>query len=937
MNPDRPLDQVSSIKTKLALLVAVSVVVTALLALIGDRAGVPVWITVPVTLGAALAVTYWLARGMTAPLREMTVAAAAMAAGDYSRAVTVTGNDEVGVLARAFTTMAHDLAATDQQRRELISTVSHELRTPLAAQRAVLETLVDGVTPPSQETLSTALAQTERLSDLVEDLLDLSRLESGTSRLDLAEIEVAALLDSAVREAALAYPGITISTQAADGMRVRADRARLTQVLANLLDNAARHSPEGGRVTVSAVSDPQRPQLWNLDVVDEGAGIDPAVADRIFERFSTGKEHSGGTGLGLAIARWICDLHGGAIAVVPSERGARIRATLPLDPGPARPSARPSSDASTGPSATPLAGASTTSPASPSTSPLTQASSQEPTMSHPSPSTTPVSGVPTGATPPAATPATSTPGGPATPAPYPVGPVAPPSAALPGAPGGPGLAAGLWPERASDPQPFYLVGALVVGALAALLAMERRVGLIAFVVLLLGGVLVWRASAYRRTRFTTISAVLAVALGLTTMLRATEWLSVVAVMVAGVLAATALTRATKVSGIIASVAAWPLSGLRGLPLLGRTLTATSKHGMLWPVLRTAAFSLVALVLFGGLFASADAIFGTWANAVVPDLRWDSVIARVFVFVMVAGVTLAGCYLALNPPQVDAILPPATKAVRRWEWGVPVGFVIALFAGFLAAQASATLRGHEYVQETTGMSYADYVHQGFGQLTFATMLMLVVVGLTLRKAAKETAADRLTLRIMLGTLSLLTLAVVASALWRMHLYQQAYGFTTLRVFVDGFELWLGLIVLGVLVSLVPLSTRWLGRAALVSAAALMLVLVGMNPDAWVARHNIDRFASTGELDAAYLATLSDDAVPTIAESDLPQDITSCIIHVPPYMYPAAVPAPDRADDWLELNLGRDRAEAARATVPLPEDAAACEDIYDGDVRRVASSR
>lgn len=150
MNSERPLDQVSSIKTKLAVLVAASVVITAILALIGDRAGVPVWVTVPVTLGFALAVTYWLARGMTAPLREMTEAASAMAGGDYTLTVSSTGTDEVGALARAFTTMARDLAATDQQRRELISTVSHELRTPLAAQRAVLENLVDGVTPPAR-------------------------------------------------------------------------------------------------------------------------------------------------------------------------------------------------------------------------------------------------------------------------------------------------------------------------------------------------------------------------------------------------------------------------------------------------------------------------------------------------------------------------------------------------------------------------------------------------------------------------------------------------------------------------------------------------------------------------------------------------------------------------------------------------------------------
>lgn len=876
MNPDRPLDQVSSIKTKLALLVAVSVVVTALLALIGDRAGVPVWITVPVTLGAALAMTYWLARGMTAPLREMTVAASEMAGGDYSRMVTTTSTDEVGVLARAFTTMAHDLAATDQQRRELISTVSHELRTPLTAQRAVLENLVDGVTPPSEATLTAALSQTERLSDLVEDLLDLSRLESGTTRLDLAELELAALLDSAVREVALAHPDITIRTEAADGMRVWADRARLTQVLSNLLDNAARHSPAGSTVTVTAATDPDRPQQWHLDVLDDGPGIDPAVADRIFERFSTGAEHSGGTGLGLAIARWICDLHGGTIAVIPSEHGAHIRATLPVNPLSIRQSP-PHLERN-----------------------VTQPNSSTSTADAVSPAATPAAPW-HGTTPP------------------------PPTA-------GGTLFSGLWPERESRPQPLFLLGALSVGSLAALLAFERQVGLIGFVVLLLGGLLVLRASAYRMSRFTLISAGLAVALGLSTILRATEWISVLAVLVGGVLAATALTRATKVSGIIASVASWPLSGVRGLPLLGRTITATSRHGMLWPVIRTAAISLVALVLFGGLFASADAIFGSWANTIVPDLEWDSVIARVFIFVMVGGVTLAGCYLALNPPRADAIVAPATRFVRRWEWGVPVGFVIALFAGFLLAQASATFRGHEYVEQTTGLSYADYVHQGFGQLTFATMLMLVVVGLTLRKAAKSSHADRLTLRIMLGALSLLTLAVVASALWRMHLYQQAYGFTSLRIFVDGFELWLGLIVLGVLISLVPLSTRWLGRGALVSGALMMLVFIGMNPDAWVARHNIERFASTGELDAAYLASLSADAVPTIAASELPEALTSCIIHVPPYIYPAAVPEAETADDWLELNLGRNRAVEARASVPLPADAAACEELYAEDVQR-----
>ena len=116
---------------------------------------------------------------MTSPLREMTAAARAMARGDYSRRVRATSRDEVGELARAFNQMAADLAAADQQRRELIANVSHELRTPITALQAVLENLVDGVAAPDPATLRTALAQTERLGRLVAELLDLSRIDAG--------------------------------------------------------------------------------------------------------------------------------------------------------------------------------------------------------------------------------------------------------------------------------------------------------------------------------------------------------------------------------------------------------------------------------------------------------------------------------------------------------------------------------------------------------------------------------------------------------------------------------------------------------------------------------------------------------------------------------------------------------------------------------------
>ena len=142
-----------------------------------------------------------------------------------------------------------------------------------------------------------------------------------------------------------------------------------------------------------------------------------------------------------------------------------------------------------------------------------------------------------------------------------------------------------------------------------------------------------------------------------------------------------------------SVAASPLSALRGLPLLGRTITATGRLSHVWPVLRTIGISLVALALFGGLFATGDAVFGSWAEAVVPDLGWDTIIQRTFVLVLIAGVVLTGCYLALNPPLVaNAALPEGRRAARPWEWAVPVGLVVALFAGFLVAQATARWSG-----------------------------------------------------------------------------------------------------------------------------------------------------------------------------------------------------------------------------------------------------
>jgi signal transduction histidine kinase len=281
-------------------------------------------------IGVALLTSQLLAHGMTRPLREMTAAARAMARGDYSRRVRATSRDEVGQLAAAFNQMAADLATADKQRRELIANVSHELRTPIFALQAVLENVVDGVSDP--DTLRTALVQTERLGLLVTELLDLSRIDAGVIPLDRAPFDVADLLTSAVREAEVAAGAVgqdvTFAVRATSVNAV-ADCGRLHQVVANLLDNAARHSPPAGVVTAAARRDAD--QLV-IEVTDEGPGIPVDQRARVFERFTRGERAAGGgTGLGLSIARWVIDLHGGSIAVVDAPApGCRIRVTVPV-------------------------------------------------------------------------------------------------------------------------------------------------------------------------------------------------------------------------------------------------------------------------------------------------------------------------------------------------------------------------------------------------------------------------------------------------------------------------------------------------------------------------------------------------------------------------------------------------------------------------------
>ncbi|MEH3054469.1 MAG: ATP-binding protein [Patulibacter minatonensis] len=337
----RPLDFVSSLKGKLGMIIVGTVLGSILLLAAGRWLGFPLLPRLIVSALAGLAVAQFLARGMISPLREMANATTAMARGDYSRRVRDGSRDEVGDLARAFNAMAGELAQVDRQRRDLVANVSHELRTPIGALRVLLENLVDGVDTPSPQQLETALAQTERLGRLVEQLLDLSRLESGGLAMRAEPFRLGPMLDQATREAMLADEpqarGVRVSWSVApDDLAVRGDAERIHQVVKNLLDNAVRHSPEGGEVVVraTATDQPAGHRTATVEVIDEGPGIPADEVDRVFERFYRADRArsgaDGGTGLGLAIARWIVDAHHGSIHATQAEpHGCRMVVRLP--------------------------------------------------------------------------------------------------------------------------------------------------------------------------------------------------------------------------------------------------------------------------------------------------------------------------------------------------------------------------------------------------------------------------------------------------------------------------------------------------------------------------------------------------------------------------------------------------------------------------------
>jgi signal transduction histidine kinase len=289
-------------------------------------------------LFASGVIAYLLARSIAEPVAEVTRASEAMARGQYDQQIPVEGRDEIGRLAASFNAMAYQVSRSHKMMRDLLANVAHELKTPLTSIQGFSQALLDGTarTPEEQHQAARIINdEADRMRRLVEDLLYLSQLESGQLRMDMGDVEVPALLRDAAERVTwqLRDTETRFRLNIAPGLPViTGDIRRLEQVLANLLDNAVRHTPAGGTITLQGE---ERNHHVILSVHNTGSYIPPEALSRVFERFYRADTHRSRDGrhggLGLSIASEIVAAHGGAIEASSNpETGTEFRVLLPV-------------------------------------------------------------------------------------------------------------------------------------------------------------------------------------------------------------------------------------------------------------------------------------------------------------------------------------------------------------------------------------------------------------------------------------------------------------------------------------------------------------------------------------------------------------------------------------------------------------------------------
>ena len=274
-----------------------------------------------------------LSRTITRPIRELTKATHEMAGGKFGQQVPVRSRDEIGELASSFNKMNNDLARSFNLRKQMTADIAHELRTPLSLIIGHAEAVHDRVLPPSRENFEIIREEASRLEQLVDDLRILSLADAGELSLDFQPMDINKLLGD-IRshyDYQFSQKRITMDFKpAADLPKVNLDPVRFSQVLTNILDNAFRHTPEGGLVSIITQ---QMEDKIQITIQDNGEGVQADEATHLFDRFYRADESrtrdEGGSGLGLAIARSIIEMHKGRIWAE-SEKGKGFKLVIQL-------------------------------------------------------------------------------------------------------------------------------------------------------------------------------------------------------------------------------------------------------------------------------------------------------------------------------------------------------------------------------------------------------------------------------------------------------------------------------------------------------------------------------------------------------------------------------------------------------------------------------
>ncbi len=427
----------------------------------------------------------------------------------------------------------------------------------------------------------------------------------------------------------------------------------------------------------------------------------------------------------------------------------------------------------------------------------------------------------------------------------------------------------------------------------------------------------WSPSAPAKARFFWAGATIAL-LGVGTF-RAAGWLFFLCLCTAVVTGALAVAGGRSLRAMLIAVLMAPAASFRSLPWIKRGIVAARQGGggRGLRIAGTVAVSVALLLVFGSLFASADAAFADLIGKAVPDIDGGTVARWIFVFLVTSFVLGGAAYLRAAPPDLTGFEQPGRRRVARLEWAVPLLLLVLLFGLFVAVQLAVLFGGSRHVLDTDGLTYAEYARGGFWQLLIVTGLTLVVLSVAARWAPRETKTDRVLIRGILGCLAVLTLVVVASATHRMDLYADTYGLTRLRLLVVLCELWLGLVFVLILIAGIRLTGRWLPRAVVAAGVLALIGLSVANPDRLIADHNVTRYEQTDRIDTLYLSNLSADAVPALDR--LTGKNRDCVLGA------IAADLEYDDDDWRGWNLGRYQARDLLAHDP-PHDATDCVPDY-----------